>query len=387
MRRAVDLTKAHTVINTASEVCCPHCESTLWICEHRERLVYRLDGPVHQVDRIKRCSNEQCEGRAVRYRPLVDLRLALPRMSFGLDVVVAVGEGHLSQGRSLTELGRELTDKGVPVHQTHVGRLLRNFLALCQMARGGASALQRRLLERGGMVLMVDGVQFDDRSPVLYLCWDALSGSPLFGVRMESRDTEALSGLLQRVKAMGVPVLGIVTDAEKGLVPAVRQVFPQVPYQLCHTHFLKNCAKPLADDLRRLGEDVAERAERVRKLGKRVAQSLESQPPVGVPVKPAAWAQTLPVADPAEAESLPVADPAEAESPASSVAEPISEREVVKQLCALGKLDARASGKAPLNPPELVRHRRLEQLRQVVDQAAKKKWSGHPVAPGTSAGA
>lgn len=64
---------------------------------------------------------------------------------------------------------------------------------------------------------------------------------------------------------MGVPVRGITTDAEKGLVPAVKQVFPEVPYQLCRTHFLKNCARPMEPDLQALGASVALRAERVRK--------------------------------------------------------------------------------------------------------------------------
>src|SRR5262249_15169950 len=153
---------------------------------------------------------EECPGYGTKYRPLVDLRWALPRMSFGLDVVMAVGEGHLGQGRSLSELGRELTGRGVPIHQTHVGRLFRDFLALCKMSRGGERQVRERLAEQGGIVLMVDGVQFDDRSPVLYLCWDARSGSPLFGERVEERDTDGLSRLLVGVKQMGVEVLGVV---------------------------------------------------------------------------------------------------------------------------------------------------------------------------------
>ncbi len=374
MRRAIDPTAARLVMDTASELHCPHCQGALTICQHRARFIYRLDGLVHHLCRDKSCPDEQCDGYGTLYRPLVDLRLALPRMSFGLDVVVSVGEGHLAQGRSLSELGRELTAKGVPVHQTHVGRLFRNFLALCKMARGGEQALQQRLRAQGGIVLMVDGVQFDDRSPVLYLCWDALSGSPLFGQRMQDRDTDALSGLFQRVKGMEVPVLGVVTDAEKGLVPAVRKVFPQVPHQLCHTHFLKNCAKPMEADLRQLGQSVAERAERVRKLGKRLDQSLESVPRLCAAAEPPAPAGSPAPGKAAGAQetgkgpSLP-----EAASPSVPEAEPITELELVKQMCALGRLDARASGKAPLNPPELVRHQRLEQLRHMVQEAAKKK--------------
>jgi len=85
-----------------------------------------------------------------------------------------------------------------------------------------------RLLAQGGIVLMADGVQFDDTSPVLYVVWDALSGVPLFGERKPFRGEEDLIPLLMRVKEMDVPVIGAVSDKEKGLVPAVAEVFPDV---------------------------------------------------------------------------------------------------------------------------------------------------------------
>jgi hypothetical protein len=292
-----------------------------------------------------------------------------------------------------------------------VGRLLRTFVALCKMTRGGEQGLRQRLLLQGGIVLGVDGVQFDDRSPVLYLLWDARSGSPLFAVRMESRDTDALSGLVRQVKRMEVPVLGAVTDGEPALVSAVRRVFPEVPHQLCQTHFLKNCAKPLEADLRQVGESVAERAERVRKLHKRVTKSLEAQSPPPQPLPRIAeesQGQVTPPAAPERACDLgsvlmqrpgavershpPVAAP-NAQSPGATaprvppVAEPITEPELVNKLCALAKLDARASGKAPLNPPELVRHQRLEELRSVVEEAIKKKFAGLATASCAGTGA
>jgi len=339
MHRAIDASKARRIVETAEETVCPSCEGGLVIRQHRNRYVQRLDGLVHQQCRDKRCPRPECEGRGTIYRPRVDLRLALPRMSFGLDVVLMVGEQHLDRGVSLSQIGRDLTERGVPIHQTHVGRLLRDFLALCQMARGDQEQVRRRLQEQGGIYLMVDGVQFDDRSPVLYLCWDAKSGTPLFGERLSSRDAPTLSKLLRRVRRLGVPVRGIITDAEKGLVPAVAEVFPEVPHQLCHTHFLKNCARPLEEDLRRLGQSVEQRADRVRKLARRLAKQ---EPP-----------------------ALPDAG-------AASAAEPMGEREVARALCDVALPQARSSGKAPLAPPELVRHQRLEQVRETVEKAAKK---------------
>src|SRR5947209_6870686 len=83
---------ARPLIQTASELVCPHCQGTLSICQHRDRFVYRLDGLVHQICRDKRCLDKECDGPGTIYRPLVDLRLALPCMSFGLDVVMSVGE-------------------------------------------------------------------------------------------------------------------------------------------------------------------------------------------------------------------------------------------------------------------------------------------------------
>ena len=297
-------------------------------------------------------------------------------MSFGLDVVVFFGVGHLKQGRSLSELGRELSDTGVPIHQTHVGRLFRNFVALCKMVRGDEERVRQLLLEQGGIILMVDGVQFDDRSPVLYMCWDALSGTPLFGERLEARDAAALNQFLRKVKRMGVPVLGVVTDGEKGLVPAVQAVFPEIPHQLCQTHFLKNCAKPMEEDLRQLGQSVADRMERVRRLQKRLVKSLASESSAAEDTQPQATASPPAREQAAAAEQTKSASkPPATLNQQELVAEPISEKELAMQLCRMAKLDARATGKAPLNPPELVRHQRLEKVREIAHEATKKKAS------------
>jgi|SRR5580658_1105081 hypothetical protein len=374
MHRTIDVTLARPLIQTASEVICPHCQGPLHIWQHRDRFVFRRDGLVHQICRDKRCPDLECDGHDKLYRPLVDLRLALPRMTFGLDVVLFVGEAHLVQGRSLSELGRELSDCGVPIHQTHVGRLFRNFVALCKMVRGDQERVRKVLLEQGGIVLMVDGVQFDDRSPVLYMCWDARSGIPLFGERLEARDAAALKQFLRKVKRMGVPVLGVVTDGEKGLVPAVQAVFPEVPHQLCQTHFLKNCAKPMEQDLRQLGQSVADRMERVRQLHKRLDKSLASESRQ-TKDKPSQATDSAPAREPeavAEQSQTPSQRPERGNSQ-EPVAQPISEKELAKQLCMMARLDARATAKAPLNPPELVRHQRLEQVRQIAHEATKKK--------------
>lgn len=393
MRRSFENRDHQLVFVTASQETCSDCGGNVQVAQHRSRWVERLDGLVHLVRRDKRCPDRGCSGKARIYRPPEDARFVLPRMNFGTDVVVAVGERHLDRHESFERIRLGLADLGVPIDQTHVGELYRYFLALCQLARGDDAKLRVRLLARGGIVLMIDGVQFDEHSPVIYLVWDALSGEPLFAERRAFKGADDLRSLLLRVKAMDVPVIGVVSDKEKGLVPAVLEVFPDVPYQFCQTHFLKNCAKPLGVDLSALSESVANRAENVRLIAKRLhvedlaeaalaeaaVGSLRPEiPTAGIPSKPNAnvtVATDSPRAQPEEEPAMtPTGTVLTAREPAIPV--PITEHSLVAELCLITRENSRASGKAPLGPPELVRHNRLEVVRQAVDLArttARKK--------------
>src|SRR5213082_1896261 len=58
-----------------------------------------------------------------------------------------------------------------------------------------------------------------------------------------------ITALLQEVKQLleplKVPVKGIISDGEETIRSAVAFVFPDVPHQLCHFHYLKDATKPL----------------------------------------------------------------------------------------------------------------------------------------------
>ena len=112
------------------------------------------------------------------------------------------------------------------------------------------------------MVLCVDGVPFDESSPVLYVQREVISGEVLYAERRLARCKEDLVPMLQRTvdlaAAIGVRILGIVSDKEKSLVPAIAAVFPGKPHQFCQTHFLKNAAEPLKEDDQKLARAARE---------------------------------------------------------------------------------------------------------------------------------
>src|SRR5579872_276365 len=155
MRPRIDKSQAIPVIFTASEMSCPECQRDLAIAQHRTRYVIRLDGVYKNIRRDKRCTQQGCPLVEVRYRPLEDIRLALPSMNYGLDVVLLVGEQHVHRSVSLRQIGRDLHEQGVKPDQSHVGELLRAYLALCQASEQSAEK-REKLRQQGGIVLMVD---------------------------------------------------------------------------------------------------------------------------------------------------------------------------------------------------------------------------------------
>jgi hypothetical protein len=360
MKRHADRHVSEPVVYTASQESCPDCGRRLAIYQNDGRWVQGLDSMFKMSRRDKRCPWGDCRGSRPIWYATRDLRVVLPRRIYGLEVTLYVGEGHILGGSSLFQITRDLNKRGVPIDQRHTGRVFRDFMALTQLARGDEAALRDRLRAQGGIVPMFDGVQFDERSPVLYLVWDAVSGEPLFGERKPYRGEDDLVPLLERVRAMNVPVIGIVTDKEKGLVPAVDRVFPSVPYQYCQTHYLKNCAKPLAADLTALQASVRRRAEAVREIGKLVVSSK--------PAEEEAGAASEATADPSD--SAPTTAESSRPTPASDLAREV---DLVRDVCELVRVNSHVNGKAPLDPTELKRHERLEKVRGLVNQAREKK--------------
>lgn len=397
---------------TAAEEICPTCSSPLQVLQHRDRSIQRLDGLLYLLRRNRACPNLACPNERT-YRVPEDIRLALPRMTFGTDVVLAVGDRHLRQRQSLSLIGRELTASGVAIDQTHVGRLLRVYVSLEHCTRGREEQVIRKLRAQGGILLMADAVQHDGHEPPLYVAWDAISGTPLFGERRESRGKEDLVELLERVKAMEVPVIATVSDKETGLLPAMAAVFPGAPQQYCQTHYLKNCAEPLKPDLNELGKSVKRRAKAVQNVtklirGRRRRAALkkkaevvatEASPKAAGAANPGAVvaaavalvtaSATIDPGSPVEPSGTPcvVDQPATAATPEgatvavtsldASQAEvaPIDETELAYGLCELARENARRSGKAPLDPPELRRHEELERVRTAVEAAIKLRES------------
>lgn len=267
---------------TAPEGRCETCGRGLVVSQWRGRHVEGVDGYHMLVMRDRRCPQLVCEGRSLIVRPADEHRFALKKDTFGLDVMFEIAERRLQDDLSFEAIQGRLRAKGVPISLTSTCDMFKRFVALTSCRTAESEEAREKLREQGGMVVLIDGVQFDDRSPVLYLVIDAISRTPLFAERHAVRSKAGLLPLLKRLEAMKVEIKAFVTDMEKGLVPAIHEVFPDVPHQYCQLHFLKRCAASLDKPLAALGAEVDRAAERLRSIRRDLLSAPASTTPAEV---------------------------------------------------------------------------------------------------------
>ena len=83
-----------------------------------------------------------------------------------------------------------------------------------------------------------------------------------------------LAGLLREVAAdlasLGVPVDGAVSDGQHSIRLAIARVWPDVPHQLCHFHYLREAALPIFEADRHAKKELKKMVRGVRPIERRI---------------------------------------------------------------------------------------------------------------------
>jgi len=271
----------------------------------------------------------------VIYRPIEECTLALGGGQVGLDVILEIGSNRIREHLSFPRIHARLRQRGVAIAPMTVQYQFRNYLSLIGSYAGrGDGRLMQQLREQGVILPVIDGIQFGPGEPVLYLIIDALSRKPLFGAEKICRGADDLVPFIAQLKELKVPILAVVCDKERGLVPAIEKALPGVRVQFCQLHFLKNVAKPMQEDLQALGAEVRQKEEDLRALERDLLRQRETEE----------------------------GDPCLSE-----------DHSVALQLCEAARAEARRYARDPFDPTALARHKGLQRVARTVGEARRKK--------------
>ncbi len=234
---------------------CPRCGSRLrryTILSHRT--IITLDGPLTLTHYGFRCPHQACSTHPCSYRSAAADALALPGFTFGLDVIIWIGQVRLAQHQTLDETHQAVQAKLTP-HKVTISRreVLYLFDAYCTLLRIAQqpehdptwAAWLAQVEANGGLLLALDGIQPDKGNETVYLVREVLTGRLLAAENVRSSSTSVIKQLLAPVVALGLPVHGVISDAQESLLLAVADLWPGVPHQVCQFHYLRDASQAI----------------------------------------------------------------------------------------------------------------------------------------------
>lgn len=256
---------------TPERTTCLDCGRHLRADYTNRRTVATLTGVIRLNLTIRRCRNSACEAVGRPHRPEAEGRFALPRHEFGFDVLALVGRLRYREHRSVPEIHAHLVGRGLTVAERTVLHLLDRYDELLAVTLADDARRRGVLGDQKRVILAVDGLQPDVGHEVLWVARDCLSGEILSAKAMLSARRKDLIAWLSEVKkACPVPVAGVVSDGQHTIRQAVAAVFPDVPYQLCQFHYLREAAKPIYEADRHAKKELKKKVRGVRRIERRV---------------------------------------------------------------------------------------------------------------------
>jgi hypothetical protein len=270
-KKARDLEVQQHQALTPQRCRCPVCGERMWLDYTNHRTLLRLDGLTRLDLAIRRCHNAACTAHLRPYRPEGEGRLALPHSEFGLDVIALIGALRYAEHRTVPEIHRLLLQRGLSLSQRSVTNLLDRYDELLAVALTDDRRLQKLLAGQGRVLLAIDGLQPDVGHEVLWVIRDCISGEMLLAKSLLSGREQDLVELLEAVRdAVGVPVVGAVSDGQHSIRNAIAAALPGVPHQLCQFHYLREAARPIYEADRHAKKELKKRVRQVRGIERAV---------------------------------------------------------------------------------------------------------------------
>jgi len=223
---------------------CPVCSSSLTIQKTWEKEVVTMDiGSFRARETVMTCPYGHVSFVAEQLR-----NLAPEKGTFGFDVIVEVGYALFVHCRNNQEVMAKLAAKNVFMSEREVSYLGRKFIIYLAIAHRQSQAQLRSFMSRnGGYILHLDGTCEGD-SPNLFCGLDGITELVLDSIKIPSEKKDTLIPFFRGIKEKYGEPIALVHDMGKGIIAAVKEVFPHIADFICHFHFLRDIGKDLLLD-------------------------------------------------------------------------------------------------------------------------------------------
>lgn len=250
MRTRKELYPSERIIYKPELSACLHCKGSLVMYNYLswDKTVQTLDRVLSVASRPGQCADPTCPGRDMRLLSAEGQQIALPGSTYGYDVVARIGWLRQERRDIYAEIRDDLSSR-VQISESHVCYLYQQVylpLLACH-ERQYWNRLAQTAEQHGGLIIALDGLAPVGGEPQLWFMRELLTGLTLRSGWLCQFDHTTFEAFLQPLRQLPGSILAVLSDKQKGLVPAVASVLPDVRHYFCQAHYLKNLAEPLAE--------------------------------------------------------------------------------------------------------------------------------------------
>jgi hypothetical protein len=231
---------------------CAFCGRRMYICDHRYRRFFTLNGPVQLVCKLNHCPDPRCPGHTKTKSPEIEATIALPFWVIGWDVFCWIGHRRFSRHWSITQIRGELLDSfAIDLAENSITNYIQRYQTMLAARQQDIEAMRRDYQGVEPIILSIDGLQPEKGHETLYVVRELTRKRVWFAEALISATAAEVRRLITEAKRwaelLGKPVMLWVSDKQDAFVTGIAAEFPGVPHRYCTNHFLRDLAKPVLE--------------------------------------------------------------------------------------------------------------------------------------------
>ena len=213
-----------------------------------DKTVQTLDRVLSIASRPGHCADPACPEHDARFLSGEGQQVALPGSTYGYDVLARIGWLRQERREIYADIRADFASQ-IQISESHVRYLYQQVylpLLACH-ERKCWGHLAQAAEQHGGLIITLDGLAPEGGEPQLWFIRELLTGLTLRSGWLSRFDQLTFEAFLHPLSQLPWPILAVLSDKQKGLLPAVSTVLPDARHHFCHAHYLRNLVEPLAE--------------------------------------------------------------------------------------------------------------------------------------------
>lgn len=227
---------------------CINCGTVLAPCNYvsGSKTVQTVSEIIKISYRPMYCAQAGCKRHELRLCSGEWQQIAPRNSTYGFDVIAKIGWERQQNRHIYKDIHRELS-KQVEISESQVAYLYNmQYLPLIACNERQDIGKLNQLSATHGLILTLDGLAPEGGEPQLWLVRELQSGMTIRSGWMSEQSQKAFENFLRPIVEQEWDVKAILSDKQRGLLPGIKSLFPEVPHAYCQAHYLSNIAEPIA---------------------------------------------------------------------------------------------------------------------------------------------